>query len=453
MTAPHPPRAARRSRTWRLQNDCRALAPRICSRPRPRPRGPWCWRCADGGASQTRSAPRALGLPRSRRLQGPSPSQARPPKRTAVAAEAPLTVERAGHGPPLDGQLAADASAAPEEAHRAAQTRREPCRPEALYAVGSAADLAQAWTDRADHGQGYQGLAGAPLDVQETAMGIRAGSLAARLVVEGLGLSRFPEWVHFLDAHFPMELGQINRSRTFAERFATALLQEASRSVVHHLHVRLRALGIPSDYVRVIDGITPSVGESLLIHVLVTIDRGEYHSLKWSLLDLTPQGKTGQSPPRPLEPVLGFHGLVRTVDKVHATERAHGIGDRDRRLRFAVSVGDGALEGPFGLGVGAESARRTGLPEDRGWGSVDSLHCLDKAGEYADMTERGPPGLVARFHKALQDARANFHFGNGRAVARAVAQRHRFPWRAPLAPRSQTTRMVIYESRRCPPNC
>jgi len=85
-------------------------------------------------------------------------------------------------------------------------------------------------------------------------------------------------------------------------------------------------------------------------------------------------------------------------------------------------------------------------------GSSDALHCLDLGGEYADRREKQEGGCVRRFHAALQDFRSLFQYGNGRVVARAVAKRFRFPWRAPLAPHSQSTRMVIYESRRCPPN-
>ena len=67
-------------------------------------------------------------------------------------------------------------------------------------------------------------------------------------------------------------------SRFFAQRFADQLLTETMKSQMKHLHVRLRALGIPSDYVRIIDGITPMIGESLLIHICVTVDRDEFNA-------------------------------------------------------------------------------------------------------------------------------------------------------------------------------
>jgi len=197
------------------------------------------------------------------------------------------------------------------------------------------------------------------------------------------------------------------------------------------------------------------MGESLLIHVVISVSRGDGHTLKWSLLDLTPQGRTsppqggerdpGRNPPKGL---LHFHGLTRTLDKAHATEAAYGIGLKDRRLRFAVNVGDGALEGPFGLKLGNASAIRSNLPPNKGWGALDGLHALDKAGAAADA---GEP-LVQQFHEGLSSVRASFGFGNGKVVARSIAKKINLPWRRPIAPHSQSTRTIVYESSRCPPN-
>ena len=71
---------------------------------------------------------------------------------------------------------------------------------------------------------------------------------------------------------------------------------------MEHVQQRVRALRVPSDYVRILDGITPQMGESLLIHVVISVSRGDGHTLKWSFLDLTPQGRT--SPPPGGEGVL-----------------------------------------------------------------------------------------------------------------------------------------------------
>ena len=52
---------------------------------------------------------------------------------------------------------------------------------------------------------------------QEFVVGVRLGSLAAKLVVEGAGAHDFEKWVHTLDSHFPGELGKWNHSKRFAE--------------------------------------------------------------------------------------------------------------------------------------------------------------------------------------------------------------------------------------------
>ena len=116
----------------------------------------------------------------------------------------------------------------------------------------------------------------------------RLGSLAARLVVDGAGTDNYTSWVHTLDAHFPGELGSLNHSRRFAETFTRGLLVTARGLMVRMLHTKLRALGRPSDYARVIDGLTLHSGESLLIHLVVTFARDGRVIV--TLLDLAPQG-------------------------------------------------------------------------------------------------------------------------------------------------------------------
>lgn len=102
-----------------------------------------------------------------------------------------------------------------------------------------------------------------------------------------------------------------------------------------------------------------------------------------------------------------FHGLTRTVDKIHATEHCYGLDRRQRRARFAVNIADGALEGPFGLGIGSASAKRSGLPGGA-WGSLDGFHALDKAGAAADQVHAHtqPTCQAARAH-ASTDARGS----------------------------------------------
>jgi len=271
------------------------------------------------------------------------------------------------------------------------------------------------------------------------------GSIVAKLLVQGHGASHYSSWVHMLDCHCPGEWGQINHSRWFAQNVANSLTAVSVRCQAEQLHQRVRALKIPSDYIRITDGITPYNGESLLIHIIVSACREDGHVLKWCLLDLTPQGQTFDAHPErrliPTDPgrqapssLLAFHGATRTIDKVHATEAFYGISLGDRRYRFAVHVGDGALEGPFGLGLGDLSAVRSGLPGNLGWGALDGFHAADKAGELADKIEMQVGGLVRQFHKVLSDVRCNFSYGNGKVVARSIAKKTQLALGAPTCP-------------------
>ena len=148
--------------------------------------------------------------------------------------------------------------------------------------------------------------------------------------------------------------------------------------------------------------------------------------------------------------LLGFHGLTKTVGKCNFTESVFGIEDVDRQHRYAVTVADGAVEGPYGIGVGLESAGRSGVFAPLPWGSLDDAHALDKAGHAADKSD-DVAEYVHYFHSAARAARKCFHFGNGKVVVRSVTRKYGLHWRSPHAPHSNAIRMVLYESLRCPP--
>ena len=314
------------------------------------------------------------------------------------------------------------------------------------------------WAAAAAVASPYQGLGAMPPAERELAVGLRLCGLAAKLLTDGAGLDDFARWLHVLDAHLPGEWGNINHSKYFVDRYGDCLLQALHEYQLAHLQTQVRALRIPSDYARSIDGFTPRMGESLLIHVILSLGAAETFPFKWVLLDLTPQSLQASADVRgefgrPLATdVLGYHGAVKTVDKLHTTENRCGLERADRALRYAVTCGDGAVEGPYGLGIGEASAIRSGLSPRKGWGSLDGFHAVDKGGAAADSREKRGDGLVTQFHKALRGIRANFAFGNGRTVARSTARRFQMSWRSPLAPHSDSTRAVMYESGRCPPN-
>ena len=102
---------------------------------------------------------------------------------------------------------------------------------------------------------------------------LRVGTIVAKMLAAGATLTDFEGWVHTLDGMFPGEFGQINHSKHFANAFADSLLQTVEGSHMWELQRNLRALKIPSDFARTIDGITVSIGESLLIHILIAMGR------------------------------------------------------------------------------------------------------------------------------------------------------------------------------------
>jgi hypothetical protein len=71
----------------------------------------------------------------------------------------------------------------------------------------------------------YQGLGTVSEDQQDQIAGIRLASLALRLVVNGSTANDFEGWVHFIDSHFPGEIGEINHSKKFAAEIAATAVQ------------------------------------------------------------------------------------------------------------------------------------------------------------------------------------------------------------------------------------
>ena len=125
------------------------------------------------------------------------------------------------------------------------------------------------------------------------------------MLAAGATLTDFEGWVHTLDGMFPGEFGQINHSTHFANAFADSLLQTVESMHMWELHRNLKALKIPSDFARTIDGITVSIGESLLIHIIIAMGRDGV--VRWHLLDLTPQGVIAPST------APSMHGTAPTV--------------------------------------------------------------------------------------------------------------------------------------------
>ena len=81
------------------------------------------------------------------------------------------------------------------------------------------------WAAAAAVSSPYQGLRSLFLAERELAVGLRLCGLAAKLLTDGAGLDDFARWMHVLDAHLPGELGQINHSKYFVDRYCDYLIQ------------------------------------------------------------------------------------------------------------------------------------------------------------------------------------------------------------------------------------
>jgi hypothetical protein len=150
--------------------------------------------------------------------------------------------------------------------------------------------------------------------------------------------------------------------------------------------------------------------------------------------------------------MLQNHGGSNLLGLCEQKLKEVGLGAKDLFIRFAGHCGDGALEGHFGLGLGEIAAKRWRLPADAGWGALDCMHSCDKSGYHADFLDRGRDGLIHRFHEAATLIKKDLGYGRGRAVTRAASSKLGLLWRQPLAPHSQSTRLIIFESSRIADN-
>ena len=132
----------------------------------------------------------------------------------------------------------------------------------------------------------YKGIACVGNQARDQIVGLRLCSLVLRLVTSGCSLHDYSNFVQWLDSHLPGEFGQIGHSRRFANEFTESAAATLRALTTWDLHTKLTALGIPSDYCRVVDGMTTSCGEPLLVVILLQFSR--LGAMQWHLLDLVP---------------------------------------------------------------------------------------------------------------------------------------------------------------------
>ena len=161
------------------------------------------------------------------------------------------------------------------------------------------------------------------------------------------------------------------------------------------------------------------------------------------------------------------HSFLTQAKEARETLHFFGFGQRDLKLRWTQNVADGALAGPtckrslgmemaelFDIVQPPEVGGSVGLHElptlsainaQLPWASLDGLHAGMKGAEHADAQFSS---RIRAFHSSARYFRKHFGFGKGIVRAKRLAGHMGHPYRVALAPVSDSTRPVVYESDR-----
>ena len=314
-------------------------------------------------------------------------------------------------------------------------------------------------------------------------MGVRVAELSAFWIVNGMPRHMLPRFLTCLDRHFRGQFGDLNHGRRWLDQFSISLGKAVDRSLyANHIGI-MPALGIPSDVTRIIDGVSTRSGESFFVVIhLLTSTSGQ---LYWQIVGLPNVAFRPESTSRTgsVLPKFSSHGAERLVALVHHTEAQFNFGDADRRLRLALTVADGAIEGPSSINFAQHEANVMNVEYTPACSQSCEFHAEDHAGADTDKTSPLAPGIDQLPRLVCH----HFGFGSGqrncRAVAREFAQlmgdlekvaasathsdkraeqqrvlhaqqtAHTLRclrwhvWRVPLAPQLNGTRKVVYASR------
>ena len=211
----------------------------------------------------------------------------------------------------------------------------------------------------------------------------------------------------------------------FSSSLAKTILSHSAASI----HSMVPALGIPSDLVRIIDVVTIGPGVSTLPIIFVhTSHEGKLVCSIVACPTLGSQPAAGSSRSSQLasgsnQGSLMDSGSMRThsapqlVDLVHRCEARMHVHRDDRVLRLAMTMADGAIQGP-GSTRFEEQEAEVDRRNVRHVG-VCQFHRLDNAGS---LTDKQFPA-AALFDSFLRLVRQGFGFGTGTTIMRAVADK------------------------------
>lgn len=293
--------------------------------------------------------------------------------------------------------------------------------------------------------------------------------------------SSYTPFVSFLDAFAPGTVGEINHSKVFFNAMGQCMVAHAQLCACLEHWAIIPALGIPSDFARVLDGYTCE-GEScqILIHV-VTRASGE---LDWFLVDVVPNANSKGAG----SGIHKFKTAESLVSLLRCSEADRMVlTDRDARRRHAVTCGDGAYVGHHSIhlmrewqrqvpgarssavsgsaksaaGSGGNVPRASASTVDGAGASVSAggsgastsdgcsspffleasceFHILQRIGKFADSKFLG----ARKFDKLLRDLESEFIHASYLYI-RGAALQLSLSDRKLLAPRSDGFKVTVY---------
>ena len=199
------------------------------------------------------------------------------------------------------------------------------------------------------------------------------------------------------------------------------------------IHAMVPALGIPSDLVRILDVVTIGPGVSLL--PIIFVHTSHEGKLVCSVVGCPTIGSepavargcsqlaSGSNLGSQLASGSNLGGSMRThsapklVDLVHGCEARMHVRRDDRVLRLAMTMADGAIQGP-GSTYFEEHEASVDRRNKRHVG-VCQFHRLDNAGGATDKQFK----VTALYDRLLRLVRHHFGFGTGMVIMRAVADK------------------------------
>lgn len=238
--------------------------------------------------------------------------------------------------------------------------------------------------------------------------------------------------------------GEINHSKAFIARFRSSALRTLRRFVWWDLHARLPALGLPSDYVCVSDGVTIASGVPLHVHLFIQQGR---RGLQYHVAGMQPVATVGAVACEEDPDAGRSASLLRFSTRPALVAHCRMIEQQFRmesNLRWAGRVGDGAETGIAELQ--AEKLGIQGRQRDL-FGQLDVWHSCETAGFHADnlLALQGFQ-VKEEYLELMRKLRAKFQFGSHSALPKAVAKKYKTPCSALLAPHSEATRTLKHES-------